>query len=88
MNKKLKKYEIDFSELEEEYGEKLKRQLDIENFLIEYNTICKKYNISLAHEDQEGSFIFCEYDEENIDWVRSGDDIKEYERYLRNSRND
>ena len=83
-----KKYKIDFSELEKEYAEKLKRESDIGNFLTEYNAICKKYNISLAHEDKEGSFIFCEYDEENIDWVRNGDDIEEYKRYLRNSRND
>ena len=42
---------------------------NIEGFLKDYDSICKKYNVSLAHEDCYGAFIIQEYDEENIEWV-------------------
>ena len=41
----------------------------VKNFFKEYEEICKKYNLSLAHEDCEGSFILEPYNENNIDWV-------------------
>ena len=45
------------------------RQENINNFFKEYKELCKKYNVSLAHEDVEGGFLIDEYDEDNIDWV-------------------
>lgn len=42
----------------------------ISNFLKEYEELCKKYNISLAHEDCHGAFILEEYNEDNIEWVK------------------
>ena len=41
------------------------------NFFKEYEELCKKYNFSLAHEDCEGGFILEEFDEDNINWVKS-----------------
>lgn len=45
------------------------RENNIKNFLIEYKELCKKYNVSLGHEDEYGGFILYEYDEEMIEWV-------------------
>ena len=38
-------------------------------FLEEYENLCKKYNLSLSHEDTNGGFIITEYKEGNINWV-------------------
>jgi hypothetical protein len=43
----------------------------IKNFFKEYEELCKKYNFSLAHEDCEGGFILEEFNEDNINWVKS-----------------
>ena len=43
----------------------------VKNFFKEYEELCKKYNFSLAHEDCEGGFILEEFDEDNINWVKS-----------------
>jgi hypothetical protein len=50
------------------------RQENINNFFKEYKELCKKYNVSLAHEDVEGGFLIDEYDEDNIDWVLAASD--------------
>ena len=47
---------------------------NINNFLKEYEELCKKYNITLAHEDCHGGFILEEYDENNIEWVKNAID--------------
>lgn len=39
-------------------------------FFKEYEELCKKYNVSLAHEDCQGGFILEPYDEGNINWVK------------------
>ena len=62
---------------------------NIEGFLKEYKEICKKYNISLAHEDFQGAFIIQEYEEENIDWVESAliqSELDEYEAKMERER--
>lgn len=43
----------------------------IENFLKEYEELCKKYNISLSHEDGHGNFIIEKYHQSNIEWVKN-----------------
>ena len=40
------------------------------NFFKEYEELCKKYNVSLAHEERRGSFILEPYDDKNIGWVK------------------
>ena len=46
-----------------------------ELFLNEYKKICIKYNITLSHEDGHGSFVFEDYDEFNIQWLKDSLDI-------------
>jgi hypothetical protein len=41
-------------------------------FLPALEKLCKKYNISISHEDGEGSFIFSEYDESLMKWLKDG----------------
>ena len=62
---------------------------NIEGFLKDYNDICKKHNVSLAHEDCHGAFIIQEYDEENIEWVESAliqSELDEYEAKMERER--
>ena len=42
---------------------------EVENFFNEYEQLCKKYNLSLGHEDTQGSFILHPFKKDNIDWV-------------------
>lgn len=39
-------------------------------FLDEIDNICKKYNLSISHEDVHGSFEIEKYNEMNIQWLR------------------
>lgn len=41
----------------------------VENFLKELEELCKKHNLSINHEDDHGSFIVQQYEEENIQRV-------------------
>jgi hypothetical protein len=48
------------------------------DFLDEYEALCKKYNLSLGHEDEHGSFVVQNYEECNINWVKESNlDIEE-----------
>lgn len=38
-------------------------------FLEEIEDVCKKYNLSISHEDYNGAFFIEEYCEENIEWL-------------------
>lgn len=49
----------------------------IEKFLKEIDETCKKYNLSISHEDTHGSFIIEEYSKENIEWLRQAYCVKE-----------
>lgn len=40
------------------------------NFLNEIQEICKKYNLSISHEDSQGAFIIERYFENNIEWLK------------------
>lgn len=44
---------------------------NIINFLNEITKIYKKYNLSLSHEDDHGSFIIENYNETNIKWLKN-----------------
>jgi hypothetical protein len=41
----------------------------VEAFLDEIVEVCKKYKLSIAHEDHHGAFIIEEYSKTNIDWL-------------------
>ena len=43
----------------------------IKQFMKEYEELCIKHGISLSHEDCQGAFIIDEYDEDNVEWVKS-----------------
>ena len=42
----------------------------VEKFFEEFDELCKKYNVSLAHEDTYGAFIVQSYLESNMKWVK------------------
>ena len=37
-------------------------------------SLCKKFNLSIAHEDTQGAFIITDYSEENINWFKNAFD--------------
>lgn len=39
------------------------------NFLSDIESVCRKYNLSISHEDGHGSFIIEEYNESNLRWL-------------------
>ena len=43
----------------------------IKNFMRDYEELCIKHGMSLSHEDCQGAFIIDEYDEDNVEWVKS-----------------
>jgi hypothetical protein len=44
---------------------------EMQQFFNEINEICKKYNLSISHEDDHGAFIIESYDEANIEWLEN-----------------
>lgn len=43
---------------------------EVIKFLNEIDNICKKYNLSISHEDGHGEFIIEKYDDYNIRWLK------------------
>ena len=43
---------------------------DVDAFLSEIESVCKKHNMSLGHEDNYGAFLISEYSDENIEWLK------------------
>lgn len=41
-----------------------------ENFFNEIENVCKKYNLSISHQDHHGSFEIEKFDEYNIKWLK------------------
>jgi hypothetical protein len=39
-------------------------------FLAEVEKLCRKYNISISHEDQHGAFLLEEFSELNMSWLK------------------
>ena len=52
-------------------GEFVKQSDKIAEFLKNIENLCKKYDISISHEDNHGAFILEEYDETNIKWLKN-----------------
>ena len=50
-------------------GDMREMPVEMYNFLEDIKTICKKYNLSISHEDYNGAFLIEKYNEENIDWL-------------------
>lgn len=49
----------------------IKTPIEMENFFNEIDILCKKYNLSISHENSHGNFIIEKYSEYNSDWLRS-----------------
>lgn len=43
---------------------------EMKEFFDEIDVVCKKYNLSISHEDGHGSFIVESYNKNNIDWLK------------------
>ena len=39
-------------------------------FMEELEALYKKYDLSIAHEDQQGAFIIEKYSETNMEWIK------------------
>lgn len=48
-------------------------RVDIEKFFDELFILYKKYNLSISHEDCQGSFIIEDYKESNLEWIKDAD---------------
>lgn len=42
---------------------------EMEDFLNDVESVCKKYGLSISHEDYHGAFLIEEYSKENIEWL-------------------
>ena len=49
----------------------MNRKERIKNFMREYEELCIRHGMSLSHEDCQGAFIVDEYNEDNVEWVKS-----------------
>ena len=50
-------------------GDMREMPVEMYNFLEDIKLVCKKYNLSISHEDYYGKFLIEKYDEENIKWL-------------------
>lgn len=48
----------------------------IVKFLRDIITVCKKHNLSIAHEDNGGAFLVEEFKRENILWIQAARDYR------------
>lgn len=53
-------------------GEFIETPLEMVEFFNEIEDVCKKYNLSIAHEDIGGAFIINSYNSDNVNWLRAG----------------
>ncbi len=44
---------------------------NIDSFLNELETLCRKYDLSIAHEDNQGAFIIQRYKHSNMIWLKA-----------------
>ena len=51
-------------------SEEIETPEEVINFLNEIDNICKKYNLSISHEDGHGGFIIEKYYSFNIRWLK------------------
>jgi len=57
-----------------EKNEKIKKE-KIDTFLKEIETVCKKHNLSISHEDGHGAFQVEKFDKDNIEWLMNARNI-------------
>ena len=50
------------------------RKKVIATFLDEFESLCKKHDVSIGHEDCHGAFIIEKYDDWNIEWLRQAEE--------------
>lgn len=46
-------------------------------FIEDIETVCKKHNMSISHEDEHGAFIIKSFNQGNIDWLKDAFDRRE-----------
>lgn len=46
----------------------------VDEFLNEIHEVCKKYNMSISHEDCHGGFIIEDYEKLYFDWLYNASD--------------
>lgn len=49
---------------------------EIKDFLACLEKLCRAHNISISHEDIQGSFILEKYEQSNMEWIKNA--IKNY----------
>lgn len=58
---------------------------EMEDFLNDIKSVCKKYGLSISHEDYYGAFLIEEYNEDNIRWLfdasKNYEDMNEKKRF-------
>lgn len=54
-------------------GELVEMPESMKKFIEDIDSVCKKHNLSISHEDYHGKFIIEEYSEANIEWLRTAD---------------
>ena len=42
-------------------------------FIEEIEAVCKKYNLSISHEDGQGAFVIEKFSQENLNWLKRAD---------------
>ena len=52
-------------------GEFIETPANIVNFYNDIEAVCKRYDLSISHEDGHGSFELEPYCDDNIDWLRN-----------------
>lgn len=50
-----------------------KKPQEVLDFLDEIETVCKKYGISISHEDTGGAFKLERYSQDTMDWLKQTD---------------
>ena len=50
-------------------GDLVEMPAEMQAFLTDIEAVCRKYGLSLAHEDEQGGFIVEELKERNLRWV-------------------
>lgn len=50
-------------------GRMVEMPKEMEDFLNDIESVCKKHGLSISHEDYHGAFLIEKYSEENIEWL-------------------
>lgn len=57
-------------------GEYVKTPIDMIEFFRGFESLCKKYNLTLSHEDGHGGFEIEPYDEKTLRWIFNATDCR------------